>query len=143
MNISDFTGDALLEQNGVWRPFEDAKFLIAAAMNPAHKKALNRLGKANQRAIRLNDDVAQDKLAVEAMAEGIVLGWENVTITKDDQEVDFPYTKANAITLMTKSRVMRDWISGEAQSLQNFQKEKEAASKEEIKSSPPVVPPVG
>lgn len=139
MNFRDFAGDALLEQKGVWCPFEDAKFLIAANMNPTHRKLLGRLGKKNQRAIRLEDEAAQDALTIEAMATAIVIGWEGVTNGTEP----FPYTVPNAITLLTQSRVLREFVAMESQRLGNFQKEKEEGAQAELKSGAQVVPPVG
>lgn len=143
MNLAKFQGDAALEQKGVWLDFDDAKFLIAANMNPEHKKALARLGKKQQRAFRTEDLDAQDAVIVEATAEAILLDWRNVKVGKPGQEVDFPPTKENKITLLKSSRVLRDFIAEESMRLTNFQTAQEESAKADLKSEPPVAPPVG
>lgn len=134
MNIQDFAGDKALEENGTWVPFDDARFLIGSHMNQRHRKALARLAKKNQKAMRTNDEAAIEELTIEAMAEGLVLGWEGV---KNGTEA-FPHTKENAIALL-KIRTFRDFVANESQNLRNFQVALEESAKAELKSGTAVV----
>lgn len=140
MKFTDFQGDNLKETNGVWLEFDDAKFLIAANQNPNHRKVQTRLSKKNQRALRTGDDAAQDGIVIEAMAEAIVLGWENIN---DGAGQPFSYSKENAIKLLTSTPLIREFCAMESMRLSNFQDKKEEAAKAETKSSPEVVPSVG
>jgi hypothetical protein len=138
MNIADFRGDAALETGGKWIKFEDGEFLIAANMNPNHKKALQRLARKNPLAIRKNDIAAQERIAAEAMAETVILDWRGLK----DGDKDFPYNRENAIKLLAIP-IIRDFIAEESQRISNFQAEAEGGAIASLKSGAPVGSNVG
>lgn len=133
MDIAQFKGDAALETGGKWIKFHDCEFLIAANMNPNHKKALHKLAKKNPLAIRRGDIAEQERIAIEAMAGTVLLDWRGVK----NGELDFPYTPENAITLL-KIQIIRDFIADESQQISNFQAEAEGGAIASLKSGPPV-----
>lgn len=140
MNINDYATDLRAEQEGKWFEFDGSRFLIAAALNPRHRKVLSKLGKTkHQAAIRKNDPAGIQALSNEAMAEAVLLGWEGVKCG----EQDYPFTPTNALALITTSRVFRDWLEATASDQSQFVQETEAAAVGDLKSGPAVADNVG
>lgn len=139
MQINDYRTDANLERQGKWVDFDDARFLIASNNNAAYRRVIARLARTKyQQALRKQDIAAQEKMTIDAMAETILLGWENVK----DGDTELPYSIENARRLL-EIPAIREFVAVESQNIANFQTRAEAADTDAIKSSPTVAPAVG
>lgn len=139
MELNDYKTNPEQETKGKWFEYEDARFLIAANQNPVHRRALMKLGKRLQRALRREEPEAQETLLIEGMADGVLLGWENLTAGGQP----YMFNRENAVKLLRQSRVLREFVAEQSMNLQNFVDEGEAAAQADTKSGAPVAPPVG
>jgi hypothetical protein len=78
---------------------------------------------------------ALEKAVIEAMADTIVLDWQNLFLTDSDP---FLYSKENCLKLLTDYRVIRDWIADRSRDLEAFLSKESASDTEAIKRSPQV-----
>lgn len=135
MKISSFKVDEGLEITGVWRDIGDkARLLIARDNNPKFVNALrDRLSpyQTSLQKLSLDDDKAAEMLN-EILADTILLGWENIEDDKDDpimewkegdERVFIPYSRANAILLLTKYKEFKALViklSGEVEAYRSM-----------------------
>ena len=125
MDISKkFATDAELELNGVWQEIgrdTDGKVCrvkIARTGNERYAKLMDRLMRPHRRAVRTGqmDDGLWDSIIIRVIAETVLLDWENI----DDNGVAVPYSKENAIALMTKYKDFRILIAEIANEMETF-----------------------
>lgn len=117
-----FDADLNSVNTGVWGEFGNARFKIAHISNLKFQRALARLQQPHRRKIEagsLDPKVNKDILA-EAMAEGILLDWDQVV---DSKKVATPYSKEAGKVALLKNVEFRDWVSDFAMNLQNFREE--------------------
>lgn len=121
--------DKALEENGVWQDIGDgASVLVARMGNSRNVLELKRLTAPHKRQIQLGklDDEIWKKINIEAIADSILLDWKGVEINGKE----LPYSKPNAIQVLTDYADFRDVISTLANDMANYQnQEKEAAIK--------------
>lgn len=115
-----FINDSTAEQ-GVWVDFfENARLLIASTENPKYKAALAKQARANK--IKLDGDPHPDtvrlttRITCRAMADHILLNWEGLIVNGEE----FPYSKVNAFEALSKSPMLRDFVSDQANSAALF-----------------------
>lgn len=123
------TGDGNLKKTGVWKTFQDAKFLIASSDTPAYRRALHKATKKRGAKVR-KDAQAIHEVAIEAMGEACLLDWQGVTSGGEPH----PATVENRIALLTASEELRSFVAEEAQDLANFEREGQRDDADEIKS---------
>jgi hypothetical protein len=88
------------EQEGVWFNWDDARLKIASIASPRYQRRIADLRAPYRAQIRrgtLPDDT-NEQIAVEAMAECILLDWENVCVEGEQ----IPYSVAAAKDLLAK-----------------------------------------
>jgi hypothetical protein len=106
--------DEELENNGVWTPVGGgSEFLIARSGNDAYAKLLTRLIDQDRKTIDLGGAIAEAKsneIMIAVLAESVIRGWRtkigaqvNPTITFQGEEL--PYTPANAVKILSDSRM--------------------------------------
>ena len=123
------------EESGVWFQHGDARFLVCSVEKPAYK----RLCAAKRRPYRKQilrgtvPDETMDKLATEAMAEHLLIGWEGVT----ENGKAVPYSKEKATEYLTKYPKFADLISEFAFDQASFQEEGDAEGIENAKKGSP------
>lgn len=119
-----FGTDKQKEEEGVEVDLgEGIKVTVARANNKTYANALQKKFAQHRRQIRnrtLPDDVVE-RLTIEAMADGILLGWSGVT--ENDQPVD--YSRDNAIAMLTKYPDFRDTIADIAADAMNYREQSE------------------
>lgn len=125
MDIFDkFATDESLENNGAWFPIGDGtRLLIARSGNRKYGKVLSKLVERNEVALKADDEAADtlnDQIMVEALATGVLLGWENVTY----QKKSLSYSVENAKTLL-KHREFRRTVIQFSEDVDAFRVKKE------------------
>jgi hypothetical protein len=113
-----FATDKKKEQDGVWKNLGDARVKIARANNPKYRTALTKYIKQFVPAgIQPKpDDPNIEKATVYAMAEAILLDWENLAIKGEILEVSVE----QAIGILTDYPDFREVISQLAIDVDNF-----------------------
>lgn len=98
--FNQYAADPNKELDGVWvrlgGPNETpARIKVARSGNKRHSRIITQLYEANKPTLDLKNDVADAKgeeITVEAMAKGVLLGWENVSFKgeaiKDGWDID-------------------------------------------------------
>ena len=76
------------------------------------------------------DDKTDLRITAEAYAEAVIIGWRGV---KDHQGRELPFTKENAVKLLTDLPELFADIRGQAKDIANFRK---AAIEADAKNSP-------
>jgi hypothetical protein len=104
---SQFKASAEKTQKGVWKEFEPNSdgsipaFLIArfSVSNPKYLKVIQDQAQANgDKVLTIADE---EKQAVEAMADAIILDWRNIQV--EDDGILLSYSRANVIQLLGDS----------------------------------------
>lgn len=118
----DFSTNKDLEEQGAWVDIGDGgKLKIARAGNKkaiAHLRLVSKPHLAQITYGKLSDEVST-QLAVEVIAEAILLDWEGIT----DGGKPLPYSKENAIRMLLEYPDFRDLVSKIADERKTFQKE--------------------
>lgn len=94
---------------------------VARNGNPKHAAALERLSKPYRGQIN-RGTLPKEKLealSIEAMAEGLLLGWKGIEL--DGQALE--YTKANALKVLTEFKDFREMISSLAVDAAQYREE--------------------
>lgn len=109
MELNTFKTDKTLEEQGTWidlSPTSKIKLARIGCKNFQQEvKKRQKPYRAMVRAGTLPDHV-QTQILVGVLAETIILGWEG--FTEGGEPV--PYTKDNAVRVLTESRDFRDFI---------------------------------
>ena len=119
-----FATDKRKEQDGVWKNIGDARVKVARANNPKYRAALAKYVKQFVPAgIQPKpDDPNIEKATVYAMAEAILLDWENIAIKGQILDVTFE----NAVRILTDYPDFREVVSQIAIDVDNFRPEEVA-----------------
>ena len=107
---------------GVWTEFDGSKFKIAHISNVKFQRALSRLQQPHLRKIQEGrmDPEVNKKILAQAMAEGILVDWDDVK-NKDKQTV--PYSAKTAQAALMANVEFRDFVSDFATSISNYRTE--------------------
>lgn len=107
---------------GVWAEFDGSRFKIAHISNAKFQRALARLQQPHLRKIQEGrmDPELNKKIVAQAMAEGIVLGWENVKNKAGDQ---VPYSAKAADAALQANVEFRDFVSDWATNIGHYREE--------------------
>jgi hypothetical protein len=122
----DFGTNKELEENGAWIDMGDGTQLkIARAGNKKAMDYSRQVSKPFQTQIRFGKFTEEGftKLAIEVAAQCILLDWKNL---QEDGE-DVPYSKENAIRMLTDYPDFRNFVSASAEDIKNYQAAGEAA----------------
>lgn len=117
-----FDPDLSAVDSGVWKDYEGSSFLVAHISNMKFQRALARLQQPHRRRLQEGtlDPKTNQSIVCEAMAEGVLLGWKDVK-NKAGDVVEF--SKANALSLLTRDPGFRDWITEISTQIANFRDE--------------------
>jgi hypothetical protein len=122
-----FGTNKALENEGAWVELGDgASVKVARLGNKLNADLIKKLIKPHKVALRndrLPDDV-MEKITIEAMATTLLLDWKGI----EDDGKPVPYTKENAVRLLTEYKDFRDQISAFSNELAIFQTSSEAAA---------------
>ena len=131
-----YYADKTKEIEGVWEETDGGiKLKVARINNPTYTKVLNRLLKPHNRSRRRGSmsDELLNKLITKAMAETVLLAWEN--LKEDDKEMK--YSVAEAERLMTEYPDFRDIVMDIASDMDMYRStQDEESAKNSKKSSP-------
>lgn len=118
----DFSTNKELEEAGAWIDIGDGgKLKIARAGNKKSIAYSRQMAKPHMAQItygKLSDEVATE-LAVEVLAETILLDWDGMT----DGGKPLPYSKENALNMLRAYPDFRDLVSQISNERKTFQKE--------------------
>ena len=119
MDINKFKADKKKEEEGVWIDIgEDARIKVARLNNEKYKNHFRRTTKPYRRQIRngnLAEDVAE-RLLIDAMANTILLGWENL----EEGGKAIKYSVENAKRILSESVDFRDLVSDAAGEIESY-----------------------
>lgn len=123
----------------IWIEFDGSRIHIAPINTPKHRQAISDASrKAGHRKVYKDAEI-QTKVAIEAMVESVVLGWENVMQQDPDSKpedgeklVPLPFTKENVRKILEIDEV-REYIAEQALDLENFLQEEKAADEAALK----------
>lgn len=122
----EFVTNKKLEDEGAWVDIgDDGAIKVARAGNKkaiAHMRTISAPYTSQIRFGKLPDDVAT-KIAIETIAETILLDWKGITY--DGKPL--PYSKENAIRLLTESEDFRELVSNISSERKTFQQELDEA----------------
>ncbi|NUB24710.1 hypothetical protein [Azospirillum brasilense] len=121
MDISKLKTDSSLEEDGVWVPLGDARIKVARMGNKRYQAAFNRRMTPHKNAARagiVSDDVVEGIL-IEVIAETVLRDWEGI----DDEGVPVPYSRENAVRILTDIKAFRDIVVSIADRMETFRRE--------------------
>jgi len=106
-------------ESGVWEEYQGSKFLIAHISNSRFQRALAKYQLPHRRKIAEGtlDPEKNKEIVARAMADGVLLGWENVVDAKKQQ---VQYTSALAYQALMRDPEFRDFVSEYAMAMTNF-----------------------
>lgn len=121
MDISKLKTDSNLEEEGVLVPLGDAKIKVARMGNKRYQAAFNRRMTPHKNAARAGivADEVVEQILIEVIAETVLLDWEGI---KEDG-VPLPYSRENAIRVLTEIRAFRDIVVSIADRMETFRRE--------------------
>lgn len=107
---------------GVWTDFDGSRFRIAHISNSKFQRALARLQQPHMRKIQEGrlDPELNKRLLTQAMAEGVLVGWEGVKTRKGE---DVPFSTKAAHAALMSNVEFRDFVSDFATAISNFRAE--------------------
>lgn len=115
--------DKSKEVDGVWKEFQGARFRIASSQSTVYKKALVRLAKkqGNKKEVDIDENIS---LLCEAMAEGLLLDWEDVGFIDDKGNLqEVPYSKEKAKEALITNYDLREFVQEVADDLEEYKRE--------------------
>lgn len=108
-------------EEGVWVEWDDARFKIRSTSSKAYRKAIQRASKGKSSHRLTKDLKAAEKFGVEAMADGLLIDWENITENGKPLECN----RENRIKVLTVGVALREFLATEAQAIELFEQEVE------------------
>lgn len=128
--FDQYETDQDAEENGKW--FRDVRPGISLKLRRAtSRKAMEARRRVIQRYRKLAKDgqfskEIQDQILIHTMAEGVIVDWEGAAFRMPDNS-PLPYSRKNAIYVLSKARGMRDEIVAIATDMDNFRVEAQEA----------------
>lgn len=99
--FNQFAADPNKELEGVWVPLDaTTRIKVARSGNKRHSRIITQLYEANKGTLDLKNDAADAKneeITIEAMAKGVLLGWEGVSYAGRDLADGWNYDDAKAL----------------------------------------------
>lgn len=110
------------QSEGVWTKYNGSKFKVASTGSTKFQRILNRLQAPHRKKIEKGtlDPKISKEILCEAMAEGLLLDWQDV-VDKDGNQV--PFTPEIAFKALLNNDDLKDHLSEFAQDLENFRAE--------------------
>ena len=124
MDLTAFATDKRKEQEGVWKDLGDGRVKIARHNNPKFQAAMAKYSKEFL-PFGAEIDISSpelEKATVHAMAETILLDWENIGIGGELLEYSFE----NAVMVLSKYSDFKELVAQMALDRNNFRPEKAA-----------------
>jgi len=121
MELTKLAEAAEQGQEGVWVEFEDSRFKIRSTTSKAYRKAIQKAAKGKSNHKLTKDLEAAEDFGIEAMADGLLLDWENIT----DNGVQLECNRANRIRVLKIAAPIRDFLAQAAQDYTTFEREDE------------------
>lgn len=121
-----------MEQRGKWFDYDGARLLVASTNSTAYQERLNELQRPHLRAMRkgrFSNKLAR-KLAIEAMADTILLGWEGVELNGKPLE----YSREAALKALTDYPKFADDVADFAGTEAAFEDEDDQEGAESLKN---------
>ncbi len=117
-----FDADLSSVDDGVWKQYENAEFLVAHISNMKFQRALSRLQQPHRRKLQEGtlDPKTNQGIVCEAMSEGVLLGWKGVKTRKGDEVA---YSKESALQLLKRDPGFRDWVTEISTQIANYRDE--------------------
>ncbi|MGQ4879819.1 hypothetical protein ACOJCM_14735 [Billgrantia sp. LNSP4103-1] len=116
--------DSSLFTSGTWEEFQSGRFRIALAGNVAYRQALEDMAKKYRR--QYGDELTQaqqDEITAEAMAIGMLTGWEGVTATDQDcNSVELEYSVENAKALLLEHPELVAFVMRKGGEMERFER---------------------
>lgn len=119
MEINELMTDPKLERDGVWIEFDsETSFKIASAETTSYLELIEAKLKPFRSAKRSGtfDHETRRRLSIEAIAEGVLLDWKGVNMGGKP----LPFTRDNAILVLSRVKEVLDFVSNSASDLSNF-----------------------
>lgn len=118
INIDDTSS---LSDEGTWVDYEGSKFKIAHISNNKFQRAFARLQQPYRKKIEAGtlDPEISKKLLCQAMSEGILVEWQNVT----SKQGPINYSSEFAFKLLMNNPGVREFITEYASNIDNFRQE--------------------
>jgi hypothetical protein len=118
-----FDTDHSLIDTGVWAEYQGGRFLIAHISNIRFQRELAKLQQPHRKKIEAGtlDPQTNRDLLCKAMAEGVLLDWQDVKSVGSDDPV--PYSKEAGFKAISRDPEFRDFITEFAVNLQNYRNE--------------------
>lgn len=121
MELNDMKELASNGEEGIWVTWDDARFKIRSTSSKTYLRAIQKASKGKSNHKLTKDLEVAEKFGVEAMADGLLIDWENVTV--DGKQIEC--TRENRIKVLEIAKPLREFLAGEAQDYTNFESEKE------------------
>lgn len=133
---NSFATNKQSETAGVWIDICEnvdgttARMRIARAgrRNKAYMKAMEKATKPYRAILDELDSKTDDRITATVLAETIVLGWENI---QEEDGVNLPYTKENALRILTDLPDLADLVNKKAWDITTF---RDTEVKDEVKN---------
>lgn len=111
-----------LTESGAWAEFSGSRFQVAHLSSIRFQRELARLQQPHRKKIDAGtmDPQASKDLLCQAMAKGLVLGWEDVV---DSSGAKVPFSTEAAYKALSISPEFREFVSEFATNLENFRQE--------------------
>lgn len=126
--------DTAAEEEGRWFVdiFGDGSNIdvkLRRLMSTASQTVRRRLDKGYRKYIKngvyIDDEIAL-RVLNEQVAEAVLIDWRGVKVRENGKLVDLPYSKENALMLLSRLRHFRDGVVLMSQNLDNFRVEERA-----------------
>ena len=107
-------------EEGIWSPeYDGSKFKIAYAGNVKFARVKDRIERPHRRNIEKNqvDPNDQRKWMIQALAEAILLDWQDVD---DENGQPVKYSVSAGITALTNDESLREFVMNFSMELANF-----------------------
>jgi len=134
-NLADLFVDNERSEKGVWVDYySGAQLLLASLDSIGYKSELARLARANKLILdEHNPDQfeAIRKITCEALAKKVLLDWRNIHLPNEQGEIqrNVKYTWQIGMQCLLRSEVFKDFVTGEADKLDNYREEVVKAAK--------------
>lgn len=136
--FNQFAADPSKELDGIWVSLggDDAKparIKVARSGNKRHAKVITALYESNKSTLELKNDVADAKgeeITIEAMAKGILLGWEGLSFKGADNADSAVMTAEDRLVQAKQFLAVKDFRALVQKNSEDFQKFKAVADEE-------------